>query len=244
MAPPLPVNNEPHPPQSPDDLRAGKVSGKLHAKARAGSSVKCSRARAGTSPSSKWQSTASRIIACKWVKSSPCVEIPPPRGSSHDAEKPPDSSAVTVKRISFMSRNVAEIPRSCKPEGEAGRIPSPPDRTPDNRPVKCRDEQARRNAFDIAWETLEPFQAFRNTPAMGEHVSRSLKKSKRLKRLADFYKRKRKSLPRPRSFVFDRNRACLRVIPIILHGLVLNNRDAIRGVYRGSRSLHDDGIRA
>lgn len=40
MAPPLPVNNEPQPPQGSDDLRAGKVTGQLHTKARAGSSVK------------------------------------------------------------------------------------------------------------------------------------------------------------------------------------------------------------
>gem|GEM_PF-6486630 len=40
MAPSLPVNNEPQPLQRPDNLRAGKVTGKFHAKARAGSSVK------------------------------------------------------------------------------------------------------------------------------------------------------------------------------------------------------------
>jgi hypothetical protein len=40
MAPALPVNCEAHPLQCPDDLRSTQVTGQLHAKARAGSSVK------------------------------------------------------------------------------------------------------------------------------------------------------------------------------------------------------------
>ena len=40
MASPLPVNREAHPLQCPDNLRAAQVTGQLHAKARAGSSVK------------------------------------------------------------------------------------------------------------------------------------------------------------------------------------------------------------
>lgn len=82
---------------------SGDVAGEFHTRAKTGSSTKWRRMRAGCSPGSKYPFTASAIMAWSSASVSPCVVMPPPRGSSHRATNPRVSGQASTRNVtSFM----------------------------------------------------------------------------------------------------------------------------------------------
>ena len=98
----LPLHLEAEPTQRLRSIGAVYVPRNFHATANTGSCVKWSRSRSGIADSSKYPRTASVTMSCNSAKVSPCVQMPPPVGSSQRATKPPVSGqGVTVKTNSM-----------------------------------------------------------------------------------------------------------------------------------------------
>ena len=98
----LPLHLEAEPPQRLRRIRSVDVARDFHATANTGSCVKWRRKRSGVSAPSKYPRTASVTMPCNSANVSPCVQMPPPAGSSQRATKPPVSGqGVTVKTNSM-----------------------------------------------------------------------------------------------------------------------------------------------
>ena len=98
----LPLHLEAEPTQRLRRVRAVYVPRDFHATANTGSCVKWSRSRSGIAAPSKYPRTASVTMSCNSANVSPCVQMPPPVGSSQRATKPPVSGqGVTVKTNSM-----------------------------------------------------------------------------------------------------------------------------------------------
>jgi hypothetical protein len=98
----LPLHLEAEPTQRLRRIGAVYVPRDFHATAKTGSCVKWSRSRSGNVSPSKYPRTASVTMSCNSANESPCVQMPPPAGSSQRATKPPVSGqGVTVKTSSM-----------------------------------------------------------------------------------------------------------------------------------------------
>jgi hypothetical protein len=127
----LPFHLEAKPTQRLRRIRAIHTPRDFHATASTGSCVKWSRSRSGIVAPSKYPRTASVTMSCNSANVSPCVEIPPPAGSSQRATKPPVSGqGVTVKTSSMPP------PYAHCPVGQSRALQSP-------RPAIQRDWPAR-----------------------------------------------------------------------------------------------------
>jgi len=84
-------------------LRPVDIARDLHATASTGSCTKWSRTAEGKASPAKYPRTASVTMVCKSASVSPCVQIPPPAGSSHLATKPPVSAQGVTVRTNSMT---------------------------------------------------------------------------------------------------------------------------------------------
>ena len=101
-------------------LCSADIAGQFHATAKMGSSTKCKRTWRGWVPGSKYPFTASVTIACSSARVSPWVVIPPPRGSSQRATKPPVSEQDSTRKVISLIRVVCQQPGSKASSGVGG----------------------------------------------------------------------------------------------------------------------------
>lgn len=100
----LPLHREAESAQRLGRLRPVDIAWDLHATANTGSCTKCSRTALGKAAPSKYPRTASVTMVCNSASVSPCVQMPPPAGSSQRATNPPVSAqGVTVRTNSMRA---------------------------------------------------------------------------------------------------------------------------------------------
>ena len=99
----LPLHNEAESAQRLRRCRAVDIARGLHATAKTGSCTKWRRTALGKVSPSKYPRTASVTMVCNSASVSPCVQMPPPAGSSQRATNPPVSAQGVTVRTNSMS---------------------------------------------------------------------------------------------------------------------------------------------